>query len=82
MLKIGMDADLILLDFTSPHLIPCHNVISSLAYAASGHDVVMTMVRGQILYAAGKYTTIDLNAVMQELAEHGMPLVFMNEEKE
>ena len=81
-IKIGMDADLILLDFTSPHLIPCHNVISSLAYAASGHDVVMTMVRGQILYAAGKYSTIDLNAVMQELAEHGMPLVFMNEEKE
>jgi len=81
-IKVGMDADLILLDFTGPHLIPCHNVISSLAYAASGHDVVMTMVRGNILYAAGKFTTIDLNAVMQELAEHGMPLVFMNEEKD
>ena len=47
MLKLGMDADLVLLDFTSPHLMPCHNVMSHLVYAASGHDVVMTMVRGR-----------------------------------
>ena len=32
-------ADLVLLDFTSPHLMPCHNVMSHLVYAASGHDV-------------------------------------------
>ena len=50
-----MDADLILLDFNQPHLIPCHNVLSQLVYAASGHDVALTMVRGQILYADGKY---------------------------
>lgn len=75
-IKLGYDADLILLDFTAPHLIPTHSVISSLVYAASGHDVCMTMVRGNILYAAGKYTTIDLNAVVQELAEYAMPKVF------
>ena len=37
-----MDADLILLDFNQPHLIPCHNVLSHLVYAASGHDVALT----------------------------------------
>ena len=73
MIKLGMDADLILLDFTQPHLMPCHNVISHLAYAVNGHDVVMTMVRGKILYAAGEYKTIDLNAVVKELAEYVMP---------
>lgn len=81
MIKLGMDADLILLDFTQPHLMPCHNVMSHLAYAVSGHDVVMTMVRGRILYAAGEYKTIDLNAVVKELAEYAMPKMF-GEEKE
>ena len=78
-IKLGMDADLILLDFTQPHLIPCHNVISHLVYAASGHDVVLTMVRGKVLYSAGKYATIDLPAVVQELTNYAMPRVFSNE---
>ena len=78
MLKTGMDADLILLDFTAPHLMPCHDVLSQLCYAAKGSDVVMTMVRGKILYAAGKWPTIDLNAVVKELAEYAMPKVFLD----
>ena len=82
MLKLGMDADLILLDFTQPQLMPCHDVLSHLCYAVNGRDVIMTMVRGKILYAAGKYPTIDLDAVVRELAEHAMPTVFLdNEEK-
>lgn len=82
MIKEGMDADLILLDFSQPHLIPCHNVLSQLVYAASGHDVVMTMVRGKILYAAGKYPTIDLGAVVKELHDYAIPTVFAPDEKE
>lgn len=78
-IKLGMDADLILLDFTAPHLIPCHNVLSHLVYAASGHDVVMTMVRGKILYAAGKYPTIDLDSVVHELSFHAIGQVFRDE---
>ena len=81
MIKLGMDADLIMLDFTSPHLMPCHNVISQLVYAASGHDVIMTMVRGKILYAAGKYLTIDLDSVVRELAQYAMPRVFTDDKK-
>ena len=80
MIKLGMDADLILLDFTQPHLMPCHDVLSHLCYAAGGHDVLMTMVRGRILYAAGKYYTVDLDAVVRELAEYAMPKVFLDEE--
>lgn len=80
MIKEGLDADLILLDFTQPHLMPCHNVISSLVYSASGHDVTLTMVRGKILYAGGNYPTIDLPAVVRELAEYAMPRVFHPEE--
>lgn len=80
MIKVGMDADLILLDFTQPHLMPCHNVMSHLAYCVSGHDVVMTMVRGKILYSAGKFPTIDLEAVVKELADYVMPKLFLDKE--
>ena len=80
MIRVGMDADLILLDFTQPHLMPCHNVMSHLAYCVSGHDVVMTMVRGRILYSAGKYLTIDLESVVKELADYVMPKLFVDKE--
>ena len=81
MIKLGMDADLVALDFTQPPLIPCHNIINSVIYAASGRDVCMTMVRGEILYASGKYTTIDLNAVVKEFADYVMPKMFGREEE-
>ena len=41
----------------------------------------MTMVRGKILYTAGKWPTIDMDAVVRELAEHAMPKVFLDDEK-
>ena len=78
----GMDADLIMLDFAQPHLIPCHNPISNLVYAASGHDVRMTMVRGKILYEDGHYTTIDLDHVLREFHDYVIPLMFGNDGKE
>lgn len=76
MIKLGMDADLVLLDFTQPHLVPTHDLAASVVYSATGSDVCLTMVRGEILYAAGQYPTIDLTAVMQELTEYAMPTVF------
>ena len=81
MLQAGMDADLILLDFTQPQLIPCHNLYSNLVYTASGADVTLTMVRGRILYAAGKFPTIDLAAAIQTLSA-AMPRVFGENKEE
>ena len=82
MIAPGLDADLIMLDFTQPHLIPCHNPVSNLVYAASGHDVVMTMVRGNILYENGTYPTIDLQAVLQEFHDYVIPLMFGNDRED
>lgn len=78
----GMDADLIMLDFTQPHLIPCHNPVSNLVYAASGHDVCMTMVRGKILYENGSYSTIDIQGVLREFHDYVIPLMFGGDGKE
>lgn len=76
MLKVGMDADLILADFTAPHLMPCHNVYASLVYSAGGSDVALTMVRGKILYAGGKFHTIDLDETVREMATYAIDKVF------
>ncbi len=76
MLKVGFDADLCLVDFSAPHLIPSHNVLNSLVYSAKGGDVAMTMVRGKILYQNGQFPTIDLNALVEELTNYVIPRVF------
>ena len=73
MLKEGMDADIALVDFTAPHLMPCHDVKSGLVFSAKGGDVAMTMVRGKILYQNGAFPTIDLPSVVQELMEYAIP---------
>ena len=78
-IRVGYDADLILVNFAQPHLIPCHNVLSNLVYSARGSDVAMTMVRGRILYMNGEFTTIDMNAVMRELTDYAIPQVFSDE---
>jgi len=80
MLKEGMDADLALVDFTAPHLMPCHNIMNGLVFSAKGGDVAMTMVRGKILYQNGKFPTIDLAAVVEELMSYGIPRLFAEKE--
>ena len=73
MLKVGLDADIALVDFTAPHLMPCHNVLSSLVFSAKGGDVAMTMVRGNILYQSGRFPTIDLAKVVEEITGYAIP---------
>ena len=79
MLKEGMDADLVLVDFSAPHLMPCHNVMGSLVFAANGGDVAMTMVRGNILYRSGQFPTLDLRACVEELTQYAIPTLLAQE---
>ncbi len=76
MLQVGMDADLALVDFTAPHLMPCHNVLNGLVWSAKGGDVAMTMVRGKVLYQNGQFPTIDLKGVVEELTSYAIPHLF------
>ena len=76
MIKEGFDADLCLIDFSAPHLIPCHNVLNALTWSAKGGDVAMTMVRGKILYQSGSFPTIDLKSVVEELTTYALPRLF------
>ena len=52
-------SDLILIDRTSVHNMPCFDDYAMLCYSAERSDVLMTMVDGRILYQNGTYTLID-----------------------
>ena len=79
-IAVGMDADIALVDFTAPHLMPCHNIMNGLLWAAKGGDVALTMVRGQVLYQNGRFPTIDLNAVVEELTTYAIPKLLADKE--
>lgn len=69
------DADLIVLDFDRPHLTPCHNPEENLVFSARGSDVVLTMVRGAILYQDGFFSSIDLDRMKYQLKD-ALPVLF------
>ncbi len=79
MIKVGFDADLCLVDFSAPHLMPCHNIPNALVFSAKGGDVAMTMVRGKILYQNGQFPTIDLKSVVEDLTTYAIPRLFAGE---
>lgn len=67
-LAAGKAADLVALDLSQPNLMPLYNPVSHLAYAASGHEVCLTMVGGKVLYEDGRYTTLDMDGLAREAA--------------
>lgn len=62
----GKRADLIVIDFDKPHLIPKTDVLYHLVYAAQGSDVALTMVDGRVLYKNGEYLTLDIERIKAE----------------
>ena len=58
-IRIGARADLVLIDRTSIHNMPCFDDYAMLCYSAERSDVLLTMVDGRILYQNGTYTLID-----------------------
>ena len=72
----GKDADLILVDFTHPNLIPCHDVEENLVFSARGSDVVMNMARGKVIYENGTFLTLDLERIRSQLEGYALPHIF------
>jgi 5-methylthioadenosine/S-adenosylhomocysteine deaminase len=62
----GYCADLIVVDLSGPHMSPVFDLYNNLVYSASGGDVVLTMVDGEVLYKDGEYPTIDVEKAKAE----------------
>lgn len=73
-ITIGRLADLAVIDLRSPHLVPLHDVVSTLVYSCSGSDVVMTIVNGEVVYEEGRSTKMDEAAAIVEANARGRDL--------
>ena len=74
--RSGRIADLILVDFDAPSLIPCHDEAENLVYAAHGSNVAMNMARGRVIYQNGAFLTLDLDRIKAEVRQYALPLIF------
>lgn len=54
-LREGKNADIIMLDLKRPNMQPINNIIKNIVYSGSKDNVIMTMVRGKILYEQGEF---------------------------
>ncbi len=62
-LEPGAWADLILVETQGVHALPSEDPAATLVYACAAGDVVLTMVRGRVLFENGALTTIDEEAL-------------------
>ena len=71
-LKAGMQADFAVVSLDGPHQVPDYDPVSTLIFASSGRDVILTVVAGREVYRDDRVTTVDedrLRARMKEIAE-------------
>ncbi len=74
-IEAGANADLAVVDLTSEHLTPQHDLVSHLAYATRGSDVRHTVCDGAVLLQDRELQTLDLDAVIEEASERAQELL-------
>lgn len=71
-LEPGKDADLCAVSLAAVHARPVHDPIAAVFHAARGTDVVLTVVRGQVLFRDGRCASLDeavLRSSIDQIAE-------------
>jgi len=74
-LEKGKQADIIVVDFDAPHLLPVGRWVPKLVYSASGNDVSHVVVDGQVLMEDRQVLTLDERKVMDRALEAREALV-------
>ncbi len=73
-LEVGKKADLVVIDLNRLHTTPSMNHVSTLVYAATGGEVDMVVVDGQVVVEQGELMTLDEEEVMEEARRHAQAL--------
>ncbi len=60
-------ADIIIIDTGSPHLIPMYNPVSHIVYSATGSDVRDVLVAGKLIVNKRKLLSLDLNDILDRI---------------
>jgi cytosine/adenosine deaminase-related metal-dependent hydrolase len=65
-LEVGKQADFVAFDFDKPHLTPSMNPVSTLVCAATGADVDLVAIAGQVVVEGGRCLTLDEERIVHE----------------
>jgi 5-methylthioadenosine/S-adenosylhomocysteine deaminase len=68
-LKVGMRADMVILDLRDPSFVPLNSAARQIVFAESGRAVETVIVDGQVVVFNRKITTIDEQALQDEILE-------------
>ena len=68
-LKVGMKADIIIIDMNKPHLTPLYNEYSHIVYAVNGDDVDTVLINGKVVMKNRKLLTIHEDEIMATVEE-------------
>ncbi len=74
-LKVGMKADVVLVDFRQAHLFPPHDTISHLVYAARAGDVRTVFINGKPALMDRKLMALDEEEIFHQVGERLQRLV-------
>ena len=64
--RVGGDADLILVNLLNANAVPVHDIDSALALCCHGSDVDTVIVAGKVLVRAKRVLVVDENALLRE----------------
>ncbi|MHB1126025.1 MAG: amidohydrolase [Bacillota bacterium] len=73
-LQVGMQGDLILVDFDQPHLYPRHDIAAHLVYSASAGDVDTVIINGRVVMEGREIKGIDAERVCREAEQRARRL--------
>lgn len=66
MIKVGMKADMIMIDINQPHIMPTHNMLNTIVEAVGSQDVSDMLVDGKVIMRDRKVLTMDEEEIMRQ----------------
>jgi 5-methylthioadenosine/S-adenosylhomocysteine deaminase len=66
----GKQADIILIDARKPHMVPLHDPVSAVVWAANGSDVDTVLIDGSIVMQGRKVITLDEEKILNDAQMH------------
>ena len=73
-LRAGLQADFTVVSLAGAHQLPSYDPISTLIFASSGRDVVLTVVAGREVFREGRVITVDEERLRARMTEIQMKL--------
>ena len=74
-IEVGKRADIVLVDYWKPHMVPLHDPVAHLVYCASGQDVDTVIVDGKLVVLHGKLLTVNEEEVLEKAQKIGLDFV-------